>query len=95
MLPDQKNQICSWPLLHKHVWEWDTERTFRGVIVGSFPDNPMRPSLRSPTAPTEQMRLVVDIEIIKSVYKRMNYVTMFLFTGLNAVYSHVDKCWKM
>ena len=82
-------------MLNKHAWEWEAERTFRGVIVGSLSADPIRPSLRSTTAQTEQMRVVADIEIIKSVYKRMNYVTMFLFTELGAVYSHVDKCWKM
>jgi len=55
----------------------------------------MRSSLRSTTAQTEQIRVVAEIEIIKSVYRGMNYMTMFLFTGLEAVYSNADKCWKM
>ena len=91
LLPDQKNQICPWPLLHKHIREWEAKNTFRGVVVGSLSADPMRPSLRSATAQTEQMRLVGDTQIIESVYKRMKDVTMFLYNGLDAVYSPVDK----
>ena len=83
-------------MLHKHVWEWEAERTFCGVIVGSLSADPIRPSLRSTTAQTEQMRVVADIEIIKSVYKRMNYVHLiswsFDWTLCTAMLTSVGKC---
>ena len=75
LLPDQKTQICRWPLLHKHIREWEAERTFRGVVVCSLSADPMKPSLQSATTQTEQMRLVADTEIVKSVYKMMKDVT--------------------
>jgi hypothetical protein len=90
-LPDQENCVCRWPLLHKHVREWEERNTFRGVIMGSLSADPLKPSLRSATAMNQQIELTGNEEIIKSVIKRMEDVTEYLHLGLGEVYDNKDR----
>ena len=90
-LPDQKEVICHWPNLHKHIREWEEKRTFRGVVMGSLSADPLKPSLRSAESEARKLSLQGDQEIIQSVYERMKNVTDYLYTGLEEVYSCEDK----
>ena len=90
-LPDREEVICHWPNLHKYIREWEEERTFRGVVMGSLSADPLKPSLRSAEAEARQLTLQGDQEIIQSVYDRMKNVTEYLYAGLEDVYSSEDK----
>ena len=90
-LPDQVNTDCLWPLLHKHLREWENNHTVRGVIMGSLSADPLKPSLRSATVKSQEMQLLGAEGIIQSVQKRMEDVSLYLYQGLEDVYSKEDR----
>ena len=55
---EKKQMDCQWPLLHKHQKEWQEQKTFRGVVMGSLTADFLKPSLRSASQASQQMGLV-------------------------------------
>ena len=67
-------EVCLWPLLHKHMREWKAEATFRGVVMGSLTADPLKPSLRSAVQDDQHIRLLGETGILSSVIQRMEDV---------------------
>ena len=59
--------------------------------MGSLCSDPLKPSLRSAAAKSQEMQLLGTEDIIKSVQKRMEDVTEYLYKGLETVYSKEDR----
>ena len=88
---EKKKTDCQWPVLHKHQKEWQEQKTFRGIVMGSLTSDFLKPSLRSAAQESQQMKLVGEEEIMASVTKRMQDVLGYLHTGLGEVYSKEDR----
>ena len=83
-------QVCIWPNLHRHLREWEDKHTFRGVVMGSLTDNPLKPGLRSAES-SSQFQVLGEEEIVTAVKKRCGDVVTFLCQGLKGVYSQEDQ----
>ena len=83
-------QVCLWPNLHRHLREWEDEHTFRGVVMGSLTDDPLKPGLRSAES-SSQFQVLGEEEIVAAVKKRCGDVVTFLCQGLKGVYSQEDQ----
>ena len=71
--------------------EWKAVHTFRGIVMGSLTADPLKPSLRSATAHSQEMQLLSEDGILNTVLKRMQDVGIFLYNGLEEVYSKNDR----
>ena len=59
--------------------------------MGSLSPDPLKPSLRSATVKSQEMQLLGAEGIIQSVQKRMEDVSLYLYQGLEDVYSKEDR----
>ena len=82
---------CKWPLLHKHMLEYNTEGTFRKVQMGSLAADPLRPGNRSAIQEERQIKLLGVEGIIKKVLKRCKSVSDYLHRGMYKVYNDEDR----
>jgi hypothetical protein len=81
---------CSWPLLHKHLREWNEKKTFRSVMMANLDSDQQRPGLRSGTQEIRELQQLGEAGIIESVTTRCTDVCGYLHEGLDEVYNEED-----
>ena len=87
---DKDDDKCKWPLLHKHLKEWQDQKQVRGVNLGFLEADQVRPGLRSGTQEVLETHQVKEDRTLKTVMGRCRDVVEYIETGLGEVYSPED-----
>jgi hypothetical protein len=82
---------CKWTLLHRHMFEFQKQGTFRNVQMGSLAADPLGPGTRSANKDERNIQLLGVEGILDNVVTRCKGMSDYLHSGLSKISNAGDK----